>query len=74
MRAADHILDIGPLAGSHGGELVFSGSISEILKDGCPVENSKAYISATLRRGPLGLIEVLRYVDLPKKTNFFFLF
>ncbi len=33
MRAADHILDIGPLAGSHGGELVFSGSISEILKD-----------------------------------------
>ena len=33
MKAADHILDIGPEAGSHGGQLVFSGTFSEILKD-----------------------------------------
>ena len=26
MRAADHIIDMGPMAGSHGGEVVFSGS------------------------------------------------
>ena len=26
MRAADHIIDMGPLAGSHGGEVVFSGT------------------------------------------------
>ncbi|MBK9147863.1 MAG: excinuclease ABC subunit UvrA [Flavobacteriales bacterium] len=25
MRAADHLIDMGPLAGSHGGEVVFSG-------------------------------------------------
>ncbi len=30
MRAADQIIDIGPDAGSHGGELVFQGSIKDI--------------------------------------------
>ncbi len=33
MRAADHIIDIGPEAGTHGGNLVFSGTFNEILKD-----------------------------------------
>lgn len=33
MKAADRILDIGPLAGSQGGNLVFSGTFSEIRKD-----------------------------------------
>ncbi|HEX5169648.1 MAG TPA: excinuclease ABC subunit UvrA [Cyclobacteriaceae bacterium] len=30
MRAADQIIDIGPDAGSHGGELIFQGSINEM--------------------------------------------
>jgi excinuclease ABC subunit A len=30
MRAADQIIDIGPDAGSHGGELVFQGSVNDI--------------------------------------------
>ena len=30
MRAADQIIDIGPDAGSHGGELVFQGSMNEL--------------------------------------------
>jgi excinuclease ABC subunit A len=33
MEAADYILDIGPAAGIHGGELVFAGSYEQILKD-----------------------------------------
>jgi excinuclease ABC subunit A len=33
MRQADQIIDIGPEAGSHGGELVFQGSFQEILKN-----------------------------------------
>jgi excinuclease ABC subunit A len=33
MHAADHIIDIGPEAGTHGGNLVFTGSFAEILKD-----------------------------------------
>jgi excinuclease ABC subunit A len=30
MRAADQIIDIGPDAGSHGGELVFQGSLQDV--------------------------------------------
>jgi excinuclease ABC subunit A len=30
MRAADQIIDIGPDAGSHGGELIFQGSLSDM--------------------------------------------
>ncbi|MHC1707623.1 MAG: excinuclease ABC subunit UvrA [Bacteroidales bacterium] len=33
IRAADVILDLGPLAGSHGGELVFSGTFDELYED-----------------------------------------
>ncbi len=33
IRAADQIIDIGPLAGSHGGELVFQGTMKELESD-----------------------------------------
>lgn len=33
MEAADHLIDIGPAAGTHGGNLVFAGTYKEILKD-----------------------------------------
>lgn len=33
MKQADYIVDIGPKAGSYGGEVVFAGSYEEILKD-----------------------------------------
>jgi len=33
MKAADHIIDIGPEAGTHGGHLVFTGTYDEIIKD-----------------------------------------
>ncbi|NLD72083.1 MAG: excinuclease ABC subunit UvrA [Chloroflexi bacterium] len=32
IRAADHIIDLGPGAGEHGGEVVFQGSLAEILE------------------------------------------
>ncbi len=32
MRAADQMVDIGPLAGSHGGEIVFQGPFEDLLK------------------------------------------
>ena len=32
IRAADYIVDVGPRAGEHGGQIVFSGPISEIDK------------------------------------------
>lgn len=33
IKAADQIIDIGPLAGTGGGELVFQGTFNEILKE-----------------------------------------
>ncbi len=33
MKAADHLIDIGPEAGTQGGNLVFSGTYSQIIKD-----------------------------------------
>ncbi|HAM99289.1 MAG TPA: excinuclease ABC subunit A [Marinilabiliales bacterium] len=32
IRAADEIIDIGPLAGAHGGEVVFQGNSSQLLE------------------------------------------
>lgn len=33
MRTADNLIDIGPLAGTHGGEVVAAGTVSEVLKN-----------------------------------------
>ena len=33
IKAANQVIDIGPLAGSHGGELIFQGTYDEILED-----------------------------------------
>lgn len=32
IKAADHIIDVGPLAGTRGGEIVFEGSYTDLLK------------------------------------------
>jgi excinuclease ABC subunit A len=34
MRSADHILDLGPGAGEHGGQVLFSGTYQALLSDG----------------------------------------
>lgn len=33
MAASDYIIDIGPKAGVHGGEVIFQGTYDEICKD-----------------------------------------
>jgi excinuclease ABC subunit A len=33
MRSADYIVDLGPMAGEHGGEVVFQGSYAALMKD-----------------------------------------
>jgi excinuclease ABC subunit A len=43
MRAADHIIDIGPAAGAHGGELVVQGTIEDIIK--CEKSITGEYLS-----------------------------
>ena len=34
IKIADHIIDVGPLAGRHGGEVVYQGSYKKLLKSG----------------------------------------
>ena len=34
IRAADHVIDMGPGPGEHGGNIVFSGNLPEMLKSG----------------------------------------
>ena len=43
MRAADHIVDIGPGAGIHGGEVIFNGTPEELLK--CEESITGQYLS-----------------------------
>ncbi len=33
MHESDYIIDIGPRAGIHGGEVIFSGTYAQLLKD-----------------------------------------
>lgn len=64
MFAADHIVDIGPGAGSNGGEVVAQGTAQEIMD--CPESVTGAYLSGRIkipvpseRKTPTGYIEVL---------------
>ncbi len=43
MRAADHIVDVGPYAGIHGGEIICSGTVEDII--GCERSITGAYLS-----------------------------
>ena len=47
MLASDFIVDIGPLAGAHGGEVVFAGTVGEIVK--CESSVTGRYLSGALR-------------------------
>ena len=64
MLAADYIVDIGPGAGSHGGEVIACGTAEEIMK--VPESITGKYLSGELqipvpasRRQPTGRIRVL---------------
>ena len=64
MYAADHIVDIGPGAGIHGGEVVAEGTVEEIkLVDrsltGQYLSGKKKIEVPSIRRTPTGFIEVV---------------
>ena len=63
MLAADYIVDIGPGAGSHGGEVVSCGTAQEIMKN--PKSITGAYLSGRIkipvpdeRRKPTGFLTI----------------
>jgi len=47
IQAADHVVDIGPGAGEHGGQIVFTGSYEDLLRD--PDSLTGAYLSGRRR-------------------------
>jgi len=55
MRSADHLVDIGPGAGLHGGEIIASGSISQIVQS--PRSITGKYLSGKLK------------IDVPQKRG-----
>lgn len=64
MFAADHIVDIGPGAGEHGGEVIAEGTAAEIMK--CKKSITGAYLSGRIRipvpeerRKPSGWLKVI---------------
>ena len=63
MRAADCIVDIGPGAGSHGGELVAIGTAEDIIREprsitGLYLSGAKKIEVPSVRREPKGFITV----------------
>jgi excinuclease ABC subunit A len=63
MRAADYIVDIGPRAGVHGGEVIAAGTVEDIMN--CPESVTGAYLSGRMkipvpeeRRKPTGFITI----------------
>lgn len=64
MLAADYVVDIGPGAGEHGGEVVAAGTVKEIMKNKDSITGK--YLSGKLqvpvpetRRKPTGFIKVV---------------
>ncbi|HET7585452.1 MAG TPA: excinuclease ABC subunit UvrA [Gemmatimonadaceae bacterium] len=47
MRAADHVIDLGPGAGRHGGEVVAQGTVEEIART--PASLTGRYLSGAVR-------------------------
>ncbi|MEN9958544.1 MAG: hypothetical protein RLZZ474_788 [Bacteroidota bacterium] len=65
MRAADQIIDIGPEAGRHGGQLSFQGNLAEALLDTTTDSHTLRFLQGkdtieipSFRRKPLAHIEI----------------
>ncbi len=63
IRTADHVVDIGPGAGEHGGQIVVSGTVNELLKTKASLTgqylSGKRFIPLPpLRREPKGWLAV----------------
>jgi excinuclease ABC subunit A len=65
MRAADQIIDIGPEAGRHGGQLIFQGNLEDALADKITDSHTLRFLNGadqidvpTIRRKALAHIEI----------------
>jgi len=49
IKSADYIIDLGPEGGDRGGELVFTGSVEDIIKH--PSSHTGRYLKSFLKLG-----------------------
>ncbi len=63
MRSADYLVDVGPMAGLHGGRIVAQGTLEDIMA--CPESITGQYLSGAksiplppVRRSPTGYLKV----------------
>ncbi len=64
MRAADHLLDLGPGAGEHGGRIVAQGTAAEVQRTpesltGQFLTGARAIATPARRRKPSGYVQIL---------------
>jgi excinuclease ABC subunit A len=63
MRAADHLIDMGPAAGEHGGEVVAAGTAEQVMRvkkslTGQFLAGTRTIDVPTTRRTPSGYVEI----------------
>ena len=63
MRAADYLVDVGPLAGEHGGEIVCCGTVEDIIREkrsitGQYLSGKKKIALPEVRRKPTGFLKI----------------
>jgi len=69
IKSADYLMDIGPLAGEHGGELVFAGEYKKFIKQKQPNSitaafmQEKEHIPVPSRRRPTRYKEIKQKID-----------
>jgi len=80
IKAADHVVDVGPLAGVNGGQIVFEGSYDQLLKaDTLTAKHLQGQLPMKTRfRTPTGALPVvdahannLQHIDLDIPTGVF---
>ncbi len=75
IRTADHVVDIGPQAGEHGGEVVFTGSVPELMDSATSLTSeyltgrSTVSLKKVFRKGTGNKIRVVKPLHHNLKGN-----
>ena len=65
MKAADRIIDLGPGAGEQGGQMIFSGTFTELLRSGSSLTGK--YLKEELKIHAQWIDQIESQLDRPEK-------
>ncbi|MEG1289890.1 MAG: excinuclease ABC subunit UvrA [Bacteroidales bacterium] len=69
IRSADELIDIGPYAGVHGGEVVFQGNVSEGIKNRLQENNNNNYNKDAACSLTIDYLSGIRKIDIASKKR-----